>query len=40
MFFKPKPNGDLMIMVIHVDDCTIAGLTLALVVDVKRHMSR
>ena len=38
MFFKPEPNGDLTIMVIHVDDCTIAGLTLALVADMKRNM--
>ena len=38
MFFKLEPNGDLMIMVIHVDDCTIAGLTFTLVADMKRHM--
>ena len=38
MFFKPELNGNLTIMVIHVDDCTIARLMLALVMDVKRHM--
>ena len=36
ILFKHKSNGDLTIMVVHVDDCMIAGLTLALVADVKR----
>ena len=38
VFFKPEPNGNLMIMVVHIDDCTIAGSTFALVIDVKRRM--
>ena len=36
VFFKCEMSSDLTIMVIHVNNCTIAGLTLALVVDVKR----
>lgn len=39
IFFKRETNGDLMIMVIHVDDCMIAGSMLALVADVKKQMS-
>lgn len=39
IFFKRETNGDLMIMVIHVDDCMIAESMLALVADVKKQMS-
>ena len=38
VFFKREMNGDLTIIVVHVDDCTIAASTLALVVDLKRRV--
>ena len=38
IFFKREMNGDLTIVVVHVDDCIIAASTLALVVDLKRRV--
>ena len=36
VFFNQEMSSDLTIMVVHVNNCIIAGLTLVLVADVKR----
>ena len=38
VFFKHDPNGDLMIIVIHVDDCTITASMMTLVTKLKDGM--
>ena len=36
VFFKLESNDELTIVVIHIDDCTIVGSSLALVMDQKK----
>ena len=38
VFFKLKSNDELTIIVVHVDDCTITGSSLALVMDQKKRV--
>ena len=39
VFFKLESNNKLMIVVVHVDDCMIAGSSLALVMDLKKWVA-
>ena len=39
VFFKLELNDKLMIVVVHVDDCTIVGSSLALVMDLKKWVA-
>ena len=39
VFFKREDDGKLSVVAVHVDDCTIAASSLALVEDLKRRMS-
>ena len=39
VFFKCKPNDELMIIVIHVNSCTIVGSSLVLVMDMKEWVN-
>ena len=38
VFFKLESNDELTIVVIHIDDCTIVGSSLALVMDLKKQV--